>query len=156
MPVVPGAPADDRQLPGLYREKQQRLSDGTLARNRPLANTLWLDDLFMSVPALAQMGVLTGERRYFDDAVKQVPQFSERMFNRNLNILYAWLGIHDPHPGLHWARANGWAFLAMTELLDVCRRIIPGMPVLAQYQARPGIAALSIGKRILASAARPE
>ncbi len=31
-------------------EEQFRLDDGTLARNRPQDNTLWLDDLFMSVP----------------------------------------------------------------------------------------------------------
>lgn len=43
-------------------EKQYRLEDGTLARNRPQDNTLWLDDLFMSVPALAQMGKLTEEK----------------------------------------------------------------------------------------------
>jgi len=35
---------------------QQRLADGTLARSRPMPNSLWLDDLYMSVPALAQMG----------------------------------------------------------------------------------------------------
>jgi len=50
--------------------KEFRLEDGTLARNRPHRNTLWLDDLFMSVPALAQMEKLTGEEKYFDDAVK--------------------------------------------------------------------------------------
>ena len=58
---------------------QFRLADGTLARNRPHHNALWLDDLYMSVPALAQMGALTGERKYYDDAVKQVLQFSTRM-----------------------------------------------------------------------------
>lgn len=129
---------------GFISEKQQRLSDGTLARNRPLANTLWLDDLFMSVPALAQMGVLTGERRYFDDAVKQVLQFSERMFNRNLNIyMHGWVESMNPHPEFHWARANGWAFLAMTELLDVLPQDHPGYAkVLAQYQAQArGLAA---------------
>ena len=61
--------------------KEFRLKDGTLARNRPQPNSLWLDDLFMGVPALAQMGKLTGESKYYDDAVKQVLQFSERMFN---------------------------------------------------------------------------
>src|SRR5215212_10385139 len=40
--------------------KEHRLKDGTLARNRPQPNTIWLDDLFMSVPALAQMGKLSG------------------------------------------------------------------------------------------------
>ena len=53
---------------------QYRLDDRTLARNRPLPNTLWLDDLFMSVPALARMGKLTGQQS-IDDAVTQVLQF---------------------------------------------------------------------------------
>lgn len=43
--------------------KEFRLKDGTLARNRPQPNTLWLDDLYMSLPAIAQMGVLTGEAK---------------------------------------------------------------------------------------------
>ena len=54
---------------------QFRFADGTLARNRPLANSLWLDDLYMSVPCLAQAGKLTGERRYYDDAARQVLQY---------------------------------------------------------------------------------
>jgi rhamnogalacturonyl hydrolase YesR len=65
---------------GFISTKEFRLADGTLARNRPQPNTLWLDDLYMGVPALAQMGKLTGERRYTDDAVRQVLQFSRRMF----------------------------------------------------------------------------
>ena len=44
----------------IHQQKQHRLNDGTLARNRPQDNTLWLDDMFMSVPALAQMGNYTG------------------------------------------------------------------------------------------------
>ena len=72
--------------------KEYRLKDGTLARNRPQKNTLWLDDLYMSVPALAQMGKLTGDQKYFDDAVKQVLQFSKRMFNNDLGIyMHGWV-----------------------------------------------------------------
>ena len=101
-------------------KKQFRLPDGTLARNRPKANTLWLDDLFMSVPALAQAGKFTGKQAYFDDAVKQVLQFSERMFNKNNNLyLHGWVASMKEHPQFHWARANGWALMTMVELLDV-------------------------------------
>ncbi len=72
--------------------KEFRLSDGTLARNRPHPNTIWLDDLYMAVPALAQMGKLTGDKKYFDDAVKQVLQFSERMFNKQKNVyMHGWV-----------------------------------------------------------------
>lgn len=99
--------------------KEFRLEDGTLARNRPLPNTIWLDDLFMSVPALAQMGKLSGEQVYFDDAVKQVVQFSERMFNKDKGLyMHGWVQGMQPHPQFHWARANGWALMTLVELLD--------------------------------------
>ena len=100
--------------------KEFRLKDGTLARNRPQRNTLWLDDLYMSVPALAQMGNLTSDRKYFDDAVKQVLQFSNRMFVKEDGLFrHGWVEEMNTHPKFYWGRANGWALLAMTELLDV-------------------------------------
>jgi unsaturated rhamnogalacturonyl hydrolase len=97
--------------------KQFRLRDGTLARNRPLPNSLWLDDLYMSVPCLAQAGKLTGERRYYDDAARQILQFAERMFVEDKGLfMHAWVQDMKHHPAFHWARANGWAIMATVEL----------------------------------------
>ena len=117
-------------------KKEFRLPDGTLARNRPLANTIWLDDLYMSVPALAQMGKLTGDKKYYDDAVKQVLQFSRRMFNKEKELyMHGWVQHMSDHPQFHWGRANGWALMAMTELLDVLPPSHVGYkPVLQQLQ----------------------
>ena len=109
--------------------REFRLADGTLARNRPQPSTIWLDDLYMSVPALAQMGQLTGERRYFDDAVKQVLQFAERMFVREKGLfIHGWVQGMAVHPEFHWARANGWALMTLVELLDVLPEDHPGRP----------------------------
>ena len=100
--------------------EQLRLPDGTLARNRPMTNSLWLDDLFMSVPALAQGGAYTGNTAYFDDAVRQVLQFSERMFNEEKGLyMHAYIEGTPAHPQFHWGRANGWAIMTMVELLEV-------------------------------------
>lgn len=124
---------------------QQRLADGTLARNRPLPDTLWLDDLYMSVPALAQMGALTGEQKYYDDAVRQVLQFSARMFVPETGLYrHGWVQAMEPHPAFHWGRANGWAIVAMAELLSVLPENHPGRAaVLAQYRAHAaGLAAV--------------
>jgi unsaturated rhamnogalacturonyl hydrolase len=100
--------------------KQYRLKDGTLARNRPQPNTLWLDDLFMSIPALAQMGKLTGEKRFFDEAARQVLLFEKKMFNPQKNVfMHGWVESMSEHPQFHWARANGWAFMTEVELLEV-------------------------------------
>lgn len=127
---------------------QQRFTDGTLARNRPMPDSLWLDDLYMSVPALAQMGALTGDAKYFDDAVKQIVQFSSRMFVAE-NGLYrhGWVQAMDPHPAFHWGRANGWAIIAMAELLDVLPENHPGRArVLELYRAHAkGLAATQGG-----------
>lgn len=129
--------------------KEYRLADGTLARNRPQKNTLWLDDLYMGVPALAQMGKLTGDQKYFDDAVKQVLQFSKRMFNKDLGIyMHGWVESMPVHPEFHWARANGWALMAMTELLDVLPENYKGRSdILNQYKAHvKGLASYQSGK----------
>lgn len=128
--------------------KEHRLSDGTLARNRPQTNTLWLDDLFMGIPALAQMGKLTGEQKYYDEAVKQVLAFSKRMFNREKGIfMHGWVEGMTEHPQFHWARANGWGILTMIELLDVLPEKHAGRPaILALLKAHAkGLASYQSG-----------
>ena len=58
--------------------------------------------------------------KYYDDAVKQVLQFSRRMFNPALSIyMHGYVETASSHPEMHWARANGWAIMAMVEVLDV-------------------------------------
>lgn len=107
--------------------KEFRLTDGTLARNRPLPNTLWLDDLYMSLPALSQMGVLTGDSKYFDEVVRQYKLFAGRMFNDNNNLyMHGWVQDMEPHPQFHWARANGWAMMTKVEILDALPLSHPG------------------------------
>ncbi|MES2882755.1 MAG: glycoside hydrolase family 88 protein [Bacteroidota bacterium] len=124
--------------------KEFRFADGTIARNRPHKNTLWLDDLYMAIPAIAQMGKLTGDKKYYDDAVKQVEKYSSRMFNKEMNVyMHGWVEEMKVHPEFHWARANGWAIMAMVELLDVLPTTHPGYgKVLQQLQAHAkGLAA---------------
>ena len=101
--------------------KQFRLEDGTLARHRPQYESVWADDMYMSVPFLANMGVLTGDNAYFDDAVKQVLQMADRLYNPQKELFdHGWsvtAGEYDPH--FYWGRASGWTLMAMAELLDV-------------------------------------
>ena len=127
------------------RTGQLRFADGTLARNRPMPGSLWLDDLYMSVPALAQMGALTGDTTCFDDAAKQILQFSARMFVPERGLYrHGWVESMEPHPAFHWARANGWAVVAMSELLEVLPAEHPARAaVLAQFRAHvAGLAAV--------------
>jgi rhamnogalacturonyl hydrolase YesR/lysophospholipase L1-like esterase len=117
--------------------KEHRLSDGTFARNRPQKNTVWLDDMFMSIPALAQMGKLTGEEKYYNEAVRQILQFSQRLFVPEKGLYrHGWVEKMNPHPAFHWGRANGWAILALAETLDVLPTTHPAYKqVLEQFRA---------------------
>jgi rhamnogalacturonyl hydrolase YesR len=101
-------------------QKQFRLSDGTLARQRPQPVTLWSDDLYMSVPFLAQMGVLTGEPRWFDDAARQIIQSSARLQDPVSGLWdHSWFQNTSPDPKFYWGRGAGWAMMAAAELLSV-------------------------------------
>jgi len=118
-------------------KKQFRLDDGTLARQRPQAQSLWADDAYMSIPALAEMGRLTGERAWLDDAVKQVEGISKRLFNPALGLYtHGWNASNPDAPHFYWARANGWIVVALCDLLDVLPKSHPGYgKVMTQLRA---------------------
>jgi len=100
--------------------RQLRLPDGTLARPRPVRLALWIDDAYMSIPFLAQMGKATGETKYFDDAARQVIGMSARLFNRENGLFdHSWFAGMDDDARFYWGRGDGWAMMAMAELLSV-------------------------------------
>ncbi len=100
--------------------KEYRLSDGIFARLRPHKNTVWLDDMFMGIPAVAYMGKLTGDSRYYDEAALQVLLFAKRMWVQEDGLFrHGWVEAMNPHPAFYWGRANGWAILTLCEVLDV-------------------------------------
>lgn len=112
-------------------KKQFRLKDGTLARQRPQAQSVWADDFYMSIPALAQMGALSGDRSYTDDAARQVVQFGSHLFERPLGLYMHGRNLEQPlNPEYYWGRANGWAVLATADLLDVLPEDHPSRPVI--------------------------
>ena len=100
-------------------EKQDRLSDGTLVRKFPHEMTLWADDLYMSVPFLARMGNLTGENKYFDDALKQVFNFTKYLWNADKELYYhCYYSDLERNGVAHWGRCNGWVMMAQVHLLN--------------------------------------
>ncbi|MFK7978431.1 MAG: glycoside hydrolase family 105 protein, partial [Saprospiraceae bacterium] len=139
-----GKPIIDRYFDFVIN-KEYRLEDGIFARNRPQRNTVWLDDMFMGVPVIANMGKLTGETKYYDEAIKQIMLFSKRMFLPEKGLYrHGWVEAMHPHPAFHWGRANGWALLAKVEVLDAIPEGYPGREkVLALLQAHiNGLSAL--------------
>jgi unsaturated rhamnogalacturonyl hydrolase len=130
---------------------QDRLEDSTLARTDPYLKTVWLDDLYMSVPFLARYGKMTNDIKYLQFAEKQVKQFTKHLYDPVTGLYFHGYFDNFKENGVaHWGRANGWSIMAQVNLLDalpenykdrdtllaIYRQQIIG---LARYQSESGL-----------------
>lgn len=103
---------------------QHRLEDGTFYRNNsylPIMNeTIWADDMYMSIPFLCRYYEETGDDLYLEEAKKQTKQFFHYLYMPELQIMSH---IYDTHYKIQtkvpWGRGNGWVLVSLTELLAV-------------------------------------
>jgi len=108
-------------------EVQDRLEDGTLVRKFPHKMTLWADDLYMSVPFLARMGKLSGNKKYLDDAILQIKNFTKYLWEENKELYYHCYYSDLKRNGVaHWGRCNGWIMMAKVHLLNFLPEDYPG------------------------------
>lgn len=106
--------------------KEHRLHDRTLARLRPTRNSVWVDDMYMGIPPIAYMGKLVESedpelaQKYYDEAALQIELFAKHLWIPEKKLFrHSWIEHMSFHPSLFWGRANGWALLAMSDVLDV-------------------------------------
>lgn len=99
---------------------QIRLNDGTLCRTFPREMTVWADDVYMSVSFLSQMGKLTGETKYYDDAALQIINIADYLWCPEKQLFYHCYYSDLKRNGVaFWGRANGWITVSLVMLLDV-------------------------------------
>jgi len=107
-----------KMLGDFLTHKKLRDENGTFVRSFPQRNTLWGDDLYMSVPLLVRLAQLTGEERYLDDALNQLENFDTLLWDEQNAIYYHAYYTDIKRNGVaHWARCNGWIIFAKIELL---------------------------------------
>lgn len=104
--------------------KQIRLPDGTFFRKHLMhefhEDTMWADDLYMSVPFLCRYFQLTGEKKYIDDAARQFLGFKKRLYMPDQKIMsHVYDFTRDMPTGIPWGRGNGWVIFSLSELLAV-------------------------------------
>ena len=96
-----------------------RLTDGTIARHRPHYNTVWLDDMYMILPAMAIRAEYTKQPELIDSAAEIASGFMSRMWIPEKKLYrHGYVEGLEQQPSFAWARANGWAMLAISQLLD--------------------------------------
>lgn len=99
--------------------KQDRLEDGGFCRRRFGFTSLWGDDLYMGIPFLVRAWKFSTDSSLLEDAVRQVIQFHEHLFRKELGLYYHYRIMEENHPGVaHWGRANGWMVMAQCQLLE--------------------------------------
>lgn len=97
---------------------QERIIDGTICRAENDENTIWADDLFMSVPFLCRLGKVTNDHKYFDEAAFQILQFNKYLLEPNSGLYFhGFYHTRNKPANFHWGRANGWMTWAMSEAL---------------------------------------
>lgn len=114
-----------------------RLPDGTIARNRPYRNSVWLDDMFMGLPTMAVRSAYEEKPVYLNEAAATAKGFISRMWVPEKGFFrHGYVEGIDPEPTFPWARANGWAFLTLSQLLDFMPEGHPDRPeILGTFRA---------------------
>jgi rhamnogalacturonyl hydrolase YesR len=88
------------------------------------------DAVFMGCPLLAQVGALTGDRKYYDMALRQM------RFMLRLNLRPDGLHRHSPLDEAAWGRGNGFPALGLALTLSEMPTDLPGRAeVLAAFRA---------------------
>ena len=98
-------------------QKAQAAFDAMIAAPQPgRVDWWWCDALFMAPPALARLGVATGQTKYFD--------FMNTMYWDSKAFLFApaqglfWRDSKYFNTTTFWARGNGWVVAGIARILD--------------------------------------
>ena len=94
-----------------------RTADGTLTH---VGDTVWVDTLVSTVPFLVEMGKVSGESIYCEEAITQVIRHAGHLQDPDSGLYHhAWDESQDETFGpAYWGRGNGWALLADVEVLS--------------------------------------
>ena len=119
---------------------QERLENGMFYRLKEghnHYNTIWADDLFMSVPFLCRYYKRTGEKKVIADAQNQLKCFYEKLYMEDKQLMsHVYSLTHNTVTAIPWGRGNGWVLFTLSEslnveenefLLDFFRRLCAGV-----------------------------
>lgn len=84
----------------------------------PVEQTVWADDMFMSVPFLLRMAKLNKDSKLYNEAAFQVLHINHYLTDPHTNLCrHGWYNQTKELAPVAWSRANGWVVWAMSEAL---------------------------------------
>lgn len=103
--------------------KHHKTDDGIFVRGKEyffMENSIWADDMYMSIPFLCRYYKDTENSEALDFAVKQALLYKKYLFMNEENIMaHVYNTSFAASNGLAWGRGNGWAAYSLSELLQV-------------------------------------
>ncbi|RAU97315.1 glycoside hydrolase family 105 protein [Paenibacillus sp. YN15] len=102
---------------------QERKENGVFYRRQTgyfMENTLWADDLYMSVPFLIRYARLRERSDCMDEAARQFLLFRSYLFMPRVKLMSHVYDFRFNAPTqIAWGRGNGWVLFSLAELLTV-------------------------------------
>ena len=99
------------------KSRQKRRDDGAFCRRD---NTMWIDDLYMSIPFLVRYYRLTKEEEYLNDACRQMLLYKKYFYIEEKKLMSHIYDINWERANkIPWSRGNGWVIFSLSELLAV-------------------------------------
>jgi unsaturated rhamnogalacturonyl hydrolase len=123
------------------KEEQVRFPGSNIfTRLTPEKYTTWVDDMFMGIPFLVQAAQYAStpeeKKQLLDDAANQTVRFNDQVWDGDANLYmhakYSEKSVKLPH----WSRANGWAILAMSEVLMVLPKNHPNYKLILNHYCK--------------------
>jgi unsaturated rhamnogalacturonyl hydrolase len=113
------------------RKDATRFGEGvfqhTVSSGNDFPAQAWADTLFMAAYFQLRMGIKLNNKEYVDDALNQYYWHETFLQDEKTNLwFHAWDDIQKTHlSGIHWARANAWAAVTMSEALKLINYMYP-------------------------------
>ncbi|WP_019637667.1 glycoside hydrolase family 88/105 protein [Paenibacillus fonticola] len=103
-------------------QRLERRPDGAFFRECPgeySADTMWADDLYMSVPFLIRYAEAAGKPEALDEAARQCLLFNSYLFMEQEGVMSHVFDFKYGKPTrVPWGRGNGWVLFTLSELLE--------------------------------------
>lgn len=126
----------------------ERREDGAFYRQcagEYSADTMWADDLYMSVPFLVRYAAAAGKPEAMDEAVRQFLLYRRYLFMEDERLMsHVFDFKYGQATRVPWGRGNGWVLFSLSELLERLPADHPGREELLSFfrDLCAGVAAL--------------
>ena len=96
-------------------KEQPTTEDGAFCRRD---QTIWADDMYMSVPFLCRYSALSGDPAGMEMCVRQLLKYRQLLYLPAQGLMAHMMCLrHGKNNQIPWCRGNGWVIFSLSELL---------------------------------------